>query len=145
MFFFKNKIVMNCRVFHWKFFLSDAQFLTARHYSNSQNSIILFDYSWFLVKNLSNSLSLAWKLYNQYCHSFGKKMDDGQNLKILKFRLKYSRVLIKRATIIYFQHFSHCLVWHSTFRMTLNVDYISTLEEKKFGPIWKIHFKCSLV
>ena len=44
-------------------------FLTARHYSNSQNSIILFDYSWFLPKNLSNFLSLPWKLNNRYCHN----------------------------------------------------------------------------
>ena len=24
--------------------------------------------SWFLVKNLSNFVSLSWKLHNQYCH-----------------------------------------------------------------------------
>ena len=35
----------------------DAKFLTARHYSNSQNSIISFDNSRFLAKNLSNFVS----------------------------------------------------------------------------------------
>ena len=43
--------------------------MTARHYSNSQNSIISFDYSWFLAKNLSSFVSLPWKLHNRYCHS----------------------------------------------------------------------------
>ena len=38
-------------------------------YSNSQNSIVSFDYSWFLAKNLSNYVSLSWKLYKQYCHT----------------------------------------------------------------------------
>ena len=39
------------------------------HYSNSQNSIISFDYSWFLAKNISNFVLLSWKLNNWYCHS----------------------------------------------------------------------------
>ena len=42
--------------------------MTARHYSNSQNSIISFDFRWFLAKNLSNFVFLPWKLHNQYCH-----------------------------------------------------------------------------
>ena len=43
--------------------------MTAHHYSNSQNSIISFDYSSFLAKNLSNFISLPWKLHNRYCHN----------------------------------------------------------------------------
>ena len=43
--------------------------MTARQYSNSQNSIISFDFSWFLAKNLSNFVSLPWKLHNRYCHN----------------------------------------------------------------------------
>ena len=35
--------------------------------ANSQNSIISFDFGWFLTKNLSNFVSLPWKLHNQYC------------------------------------------------------------------------------
>ena len=46
-------------------------FLTARHYSNSPNLVISFDCSWFLAKNLSNLVSLPWKLHNQYCHKCG--------------------------------------------------------------------------
>ena len=46
-----------------------GQFLTACHYFNSQNSLISFDYSWFLANNLSNFVSLPWKLHNPYCHS----------------------------------------------------------------------------
>ena len=44
-------------------------FLTAPHYSNFQNLVISFEYSWFLAKNLSNFLSLPWKLHNRECHS----------------------------------------------------------------------------
>ena len=46
-------------------------FLTPCHYSNSQNSIISFVYSWFLAKNLSNFVSFPWKLHNRYCHTLG--------------------------------------------------------------------------
>ena len=34
-----------------------------------QLSIISFDYSWFLDKNLSNFVSLPGKLHNRYCHN----------------------------------------------------------------------------
>ena len=44
-------------------------FLTALHYSNFQNLVISFEYSWFLAKNLSNFVSLPWKLHNRYCHN----------------------------------------------------------------------------
>ena len=37
--------------------------------TNSQNSMISFDYSWFLAKNISNFVSLPWKLHNRYCHN----------------------------------------------------------------------------
>ena len=46
-----------------------CHYLTPCHYSNSQNLVISFEYSWFLVKNLSNFLSLPWKLHNRYCHN----------------------------------------------------------------------------
>ena len=35
--------------------------------SNSQSSIISFDYSWFLAKKLSTFLSLTWKRPSRYC------------------------------------------------------------------------------
>ena len=35
----------------------------------SQNLVISFEYSWFLTKNLSNFVSLPWKLQNRYCHN----------------------------------------------------------------------------
>ena len=44
-------------------------FLTAPHYSNFQNLVISFEYSWFLIKNLSNFVSLPWKLHNRKCHN----------------------------------------------------------------------------
>ena len=44
-------------------------FLTAPHYSNFQNLVISFEYSWFLAKNLSNFVSLPWKLHNRECHT----------------------------------------------------------------------------
>jgi hypothetical protein len=43
--------------------------LTARHYSNSWNLVISFEYSWFLIKNFSNFVSLPWKLHSRYCHN----------------------------------------------------------------------------
>ena len=43
--------------------------LTPPHYTNLQNSIISFDYSWFLDNNLSNFVPLAWKPHNPYCHT----------------------------------------------------------------------------
>ena len=44
-------------------------FLTAPHYSNFQNLVISFEYSWFLAKNLPNFVSLPWNLHNRECHS----------------------------------------------------------------------------
>ena len=45
-------------------------FLTAPHYSNFQNLVISFEYSWFLAKNLTNFVSLHWKLHNRYCNTW---------------------------------------------------------------------------
>ena len=39
--------------------------LTPPHYTNLQNSMIPFDYSWSLAKNISNFVSLPWKLHNR--------------------------------------------------------------------------------
>ena len=44
-------------------------FLTAPHYSNFQNLVISYEYSWFLAKNLSNFASIPWKLHNRECHN----------------------------------------------------------------------------
>ena len=38
-------------------------------YSNFQSSIISLHYSWFLPQNLSNFVSLPWKLHNRYCRN----------------------------------------------------------------------------
>ena len=62
-------------IFKSLYFLNDVQFLTAHHYSNSQNSIISFDCSWFLAKNLSNFLSFPWKLHNRYCHNLRSRLE----------------------------------------------------------------------
>ena len=48
--------------------------MTARHYSNSQNLVISFEYSWFLAKNLSYFVSLPWKLHNRKCHTAGDQL-----------------------------------------------------------------------
>ena len=57
--FWSRKFTLNVRFWH---------FLTPPHYTNLQNSMISFDFSWFLAKNLSNFVSLPWKLHNRYCH-----------------------------------------------------------------------------
>ena len=54
--FWCRKLTLNVRFRH---------FLTPSHHTNLQNSMISFDYSWCLAKNLSN---LPWKLHNRYCH-----------------------------------------------------------------------------
>ena len=51
------------------FEIQTSGLLTPPHYTNLQNSMISFDYSWFLAKNLSNFVSLSWKLHNRYCHN----------------------------------------------------------------------------
>ena len=54
-------------VWNW---LWKSDFLTPPHHTNSWNSMISFDYSWSLAKNLSNFISLLWKLHNRYCRTF---------------------------------------------------------------------------
>ena len=51
-------------------------FLTPTH-----KTMILFDYSWFLDKDLSNFVSLPWKLYILYCHK--KKLLQNLDLELL--------------------------------------------------------------
>ena len=58
--FWHRKLTLNVKFWY---------FLTAPHYSNFQNLVISFEYSWFLGKNLSNFVSLPWKLHNRKCHS----------------------------------------------------------------------------
>ena len=48
-------------------------FLTPPHYTNLQNSMISFDYSWFLAKNFSNFVSLPWKLQKRCCHNLAPR------------------------------------------------------------------------
>ena len=52
---------LNLKVRFW-------HFLTPPCYTNLQTSMFSIDNSWFLAKNLSNFVSLAWKLHNRYCH-----------------------------------------------------------------------------
>ena len=58
--FWRRKLTLKVKLQH---------FLTHHHYANFQNAMILFDYSWFLAKNLSNFVSLPQKLHNRYCHT----------------------------------------------------------------------------
>ena len=51
-------------------------FLTPPHYTNLQNSMISFDYSWFLAKKHSNFVTLPWKIHNRYCHRLKLKLND---------------------------------------------------------------------
>ena len=54
--------------FGWFLQVKFWHFMTALHYSNSPILVISVDYRWFLAKNLSNFVSLPWKLHNRYCH-----------------------------------------------------------------------------
>ena len=55
-------------------------FLTAPHYTNFQNLVISFEYSWFLAKNLSNFVSLPWKLHDRECHTIHTSKEARQKL-----------------------------------------------------------------
>ena len=59
--FWHRKLTLKVKFWH---------FLTPPHYTNLQNSMISFDCSWFLAKNLSNYVSFPWKLHNRYCHNW---------------------------------------------------------------------------
>ena len=82
-------------------------FLTAPHYSNCQNLVISFEYSWFLAKNLSNFVSLPWKLYNRKCHN-GNIMSGPQGLEYpyVQFDFTYLKTLSTSiSTMISARHF----------------------------------------
>ena len=52
----------------WKSDFGTFWHLPITVYTNSQNSMILFEFSWFLAKNFPKFVSLSWKLHNQYYH-----------------------------------------------------------------------------
>ena len=62
-----RKIQMIFNIENWIWKSNFGTFLTACHYSNSRNLLILFDYCWFLAQNLSNFASLSRKLHNRHC------------------------------------------------------------------------------
>ena len=66
--------------------------------TNSQNSIILFDYSWFLAENLSNFVSLPWKLHNWYC---GIAITDSLISIILHLASKYNSKLYYMVSTVF--------------------------------------------
>ena len=86
-------------------------FLTPPHYTNSQNSMISFDYCWFLAKNLSNFVYLSWKLpiphlnivllYARVPHRY-----YGRNLNGLCLILKTYIFLENHISITYSVHIS---------------------------------------
>ena len=47
----------------------ESQILALFDSSNSPNLVFSFDYSTLLAQNLSNFVSLLWKLHNRYCHN----------------------------------------------------------------------------
>ena len=63
-----------------------ALLISWRRYSNSQYSITSFDCSWFWAKNLSNFVSLPWKLHNRYCHIMNLHWWVSSSLLRLEFR-----------------------------------------------------------
>ena len=71
----KIRIIFDIENWLWK-----SNFLNFWHlpYTISQNSRITFDYSWFLAKNLSNFVSLPWKLHNRYCHTWTTMVETHQ-------------------------------------------------------------------
>ena len=85
---------MNLKVKFWFFF-------TAPHFSNFQNLVISSEYSWFLAKNLSNFLSLPWKLHNRKCHTFGHSDPDPSNVRS-DFTIFFFQTMSGNETIAYY-------------------------------------------
>ena len=65
-----------------------------------QFSIISFNYSWFLAKNLFSFVSLPWKLHHRYCLTFHGGNKSNRHLRsvitwssfvLLKFNLIHSK------------------------------------------------------
>ena len=82
---------------------------------------ISFDYSWFLAKNLSNLVSLPWKLHNRYCHKLRP------NLHFLSRRLTSDKF------------FTHLNGWKGIFCEMKKVilTFICTM------PVWALTFALS--
>ena len=52
--------------------------------------VISFNYSWCLAKNLSDFISLPWKLHNRYCHT----VSSPQTFKNVQFTRNYFATLV---------------------------------------------------
>ena len=87
--------------------------------------VISFDYSWFLAKNLSNFVSLPWKLYNQYCHTV-----SCTSVYLLELCLNFRKKLDKK------EHFFHILTLLFTFKyvdwMICMWQWITVIKEYSF-------------
>ena len=62
----KILIIFDIKNWLWKSNYARTALFDTYQYANSQNSIISFDYSLFLGKNLSNFLFPEWKLHNSW-------------------------------------------------------------------------------
>ena len=69
--------------------------------------MISFDYSWFLAKNISNFVSLPWKLHNRYCHN----LELQTITKMASFWIKYSELPRNSYIVWYFDRI--CAIWRS--------------------------------
>ena len=79
--------------------------MTARHYSNSQNSIITYDYSWFLARNISNFVSLPWKPHNRYFHKCKYTLGQGRsNVVRACYRNIVNRIVLMEYNLFSFRH-----------------------------------------
>ena len=108
-------------------------FLTPSHYTNSQNSMISFDYSWFLAKNLSNFVSLPWKFHNWYCHNLNRYGNSGCGVSRLRIQNPIDFCLKVKCTKGFFDIF-----WSG---MTASLQNLCQfLQNKHFQTlfIWKL-------
>ena len=105
-------------------------FLTARHYSNSPNLVISFDYSWFLAKYLSNFVYLSWKLHNRYCHrpSVGitRKYEFGSAVLLMISRSEKNFWARKFASDIALGFWASEQTWNSLLRYSKGLSFDDT-------------------
>jgi len=120
--------------------------LTAHQFSNSQNSMNSFYYSWFLAKNLSNFVSLSCKLNNPYYHSVGSEnckllmfsssvggSVDFQNCEYVIDGWSLSKLIVVHNWALFFSVyiFKNSLSWNLQFSVSANMN--SFKKEGTFG------------
>ena len=99
-------------------------FLTAPHYSNFQNLVISFEYSWFLAKSHFNFVSLPWKLHNRECHNTYSLLSSNCTQLLLCIKCAKRLLLLKKVgePLCVEMGFTRIFLWNA--KIEVKVDAI---------------------